>query len=135
MARDHSVKMKLTKAAAIAALSNGQVNFLDSNYQFDAADVATLTNDGFYVDSLGWVYYRKGEYRQAIEQLERAVNLTSNDPTITEHLGDAYRKIGKLREAGNEYRDALKKAQETEQVARLKDKLQVLENAQNASGH
>jgi Flp pilus assembly protein TadD len=91
--------------------------------------------DGFFIDSLGWVYYQKGEYRQAIEQLERAVNLTGNDPTITEHLGDAYRKIGKLREAGHEYRDALKKAQETDQVARLKDKLQVLENAQNASGH
>ena len=77
------------------------------------------------------MYYQKGEYKKAVEQLERAVNLTGSDPTITEHLGDAYRKIGKLREASHEYSDALKKAQEAEQVARLKDKLQVLENARN----
>ena len=48
--------------------------------------------DGFYVDSLGWVYYQKGEYRKAVDELEHAVNLTGDDPTITEHLGDAYGK-------------------------------------------
>jgi Flp pilus assembly protein TadD len=90
--------------------------------------------DGFYVDSLGWVYYQKGDYKHAVEQLERAVNLTGSDPTITEHLGDAYRKLGKVKEAGHEYTDALKKAQETDQVARLKDKIQVLQNAASA-GH
>ena len=30
-------------------------------------------NDGFYIDSLGWVYYQKGDYLRAVEQLERAV--------------------------------------------------------------
>ena len=43
--------------------------------------------DGFYIDSLGWVYYQRGQYQKAVDQLERAVNLTSSDPTITEHLG------------------------------------------------
>ncbi len=90
--------------------------------------------DGFYVDSLGWVYYQKGDYKRAVEQLERAVNLTGSDPTITEHLGDAYRRLGKVKEASHQYSDALKKAQETDQVARLKDKLQVLQNAASA-GH
>jgi len=66
--------------------------------------------------------------------LEKAVNLTGSDPTITEHLGDAYRKLGKIKEASNEYNDALKKSQETGQVARLKDKIQVLQNAASA-GH
>jgi predicted negative regulator of RcsB-dependent stress response len=66
--------------------------------------------------------------------LEKAVNLTGSDPTITEHLGDAYRKLGKTKEASNEYNDALKKSQETDQVARLKDKIQVLQNAASA-GH
>ncbi len=89
--------------------------------------------DGFYIDSLGWVYYQKGEYKKAIEQLERAVNLSGNDPTITEHLGDAYRKVGDLKEASHEYVDALKRASETDQIARLKDKIQDLKNAINGS--
>jgi len=72
---------------------------------------------------LGWVYYQKGDYKRAIEQLEMAVNITNNDPTITEHLGDAYRKVGKLREASQEYDDALKKSQEPEQMARVLERL------------
>ena len=47
------------KDAAIAAMSNGQVNFLDSNYQFNAADVASMQSGGFTVvkvndPSNGW---------------------------------------------------------------------------------
>jgi predicted negative regulator of RcsB-dependent stress response len=55
--------------------------------------------------------------------LERAVNLTGSDPTITEHLGDAYAKVGKGRDALHQYEDALKKAQDAEQIERLKLKL------------
>jgi Flp pilus assembly protein TadD len=89
--------------------------------------------DGFYVDSLGWVYYQKGQYQHAVEQLEHAVNLTGEDPTITEHLGDAYMKLGKLKEASHQYGDALGKAQESEQAARLKEKIAGIQNASNAA--
>ena len=68
-------------------------------------------------------------YKKAVEELERAVNITNNDPTITEHLGDAYRKMGKLKEAGHQYDDALKKSQESGQQTRLKDKIQDLRTA------
>jgi predicted negative regulator of RcsB-dependent stress response len=55
--------------------------------------------------------------------LERAVNLTGSDPTITEHLGDAYSKIGKERDALRQYQDALKKAEDADQIQRLKTKI------------
>ena len=61
---------------------------------------------------------------EAVKELERAVDLAGDDPTITEHLADAYAKIGKFKEANHLYKDALSKAKETDQVARLKDKLQ-----------
>lgn len=91
--------------------------------------------DGFYIDSLGWVYYQRGQYQKAIDQLERAVNLTSSDPTITEHLGDAYRKIGKYRDARQEYQDALKKSQEADQISRLKGKLANLGDVEQHASH
>ena len=80
--------------------------------------------DGFYIDSLGWVYYQQGHYQEAVKELERAVDLSGEDPTITEHLADAYQKLGKFKEANHLYKDALSKAKETDQVSRLKDKLQ-----------
>ena len=47
------------------------------------------------VDSLGWAYYRLGDYKQAVEQLERAVELEPADPDINDHLGDAYWRVGR----------------------------------------
>jgi Tfp pilus assembly protein PilF len=84
-------------------------------------------NDGFYIDSLGWVYYQKGDYMRAVEQLERAVEITVDDPTIIEHLGDAYEKIGKRDLALVRYRDALKRSKEEEQTKRIREKIQRLE--------
>jgi tetratricopeptide (TPR) repeat protein len=84
-------------------------------------------NDGFYIDSLGWVYYQKGDYPKAVEHLERAVEITVDDPTIMEHLGDAYEKAGRPDRAIARYREALKKTTESDQVKRIREKVQRLE--------
>ncbi len=44
-------------------------------------------DDGYYVDSLGWAYYRLGNMPEAVENLERAVELRPDDPIINDHLG------------------------------------------------
>ena len=72
--------------------------------------LAISPHDGFYVDSLGWVYYQRGDYDKAIEHLERAVALADDDPTIAEHLGDAYQQAGRTADALRIYRDALSRA-------------------------
>src|SRR5207245_2843271 len=46
-------------------------------------------DDGFYVDSLGWVYYQRGDYGRAVEQPERAVELAGRDPTVAGPLGSS----------------------------------------------
>ena len=84
-------------------------------------------NDGFYIDSLGWVYFQKGDYPKAVEQLERAVEITVDDPTIIEHLADAYEKAGKGDRALTRYRDALKLSKENDQLKRIREKIQRLE--------
>jgi Flp pilus assembly protein TadD len=84
-------------------------------------------NDGFFIDSLGWVYYQKGDYNKAVEQLERAVEITVDDPTIMEHLGDAYEKTSRLDRALQRYREALSKAKEADQIKRIEEKIHRLE--------
>src|SRR5262249_59114846 len=83
-------------------------------------------NDGFYIDSLGWVYFKRGDYPRAIEYLERAAELAGEDPTIVEHLGDAYHKTGRNDSALQSYRDALGQAKDAVQIQRLKGKIQGL---------
>ncbi len=61
--------------------------------------VAANPRSGAMVDSLGWAYYRLGDYRNAVEKLEEAVLLSPADPEINNHLGDAYWRVGRTIEA------------------------------------
>jgi tetratricopeptide (TPR) repeat protein len=80
-------------------------------------------DDGFIVDSLGWVHYRLGDYDAAVEQLERAVELEPGDPVINDHLGDAYWRVGRQREARYQWRRALTLEPEENTVADIEEKL------------
>ena len=62
---------------------------------------------GYIIDSLGWVYYKKALYDQAIVYLERAHKKMPQDATIAEHLADAYMKKFRLRDALRLYKKAL----------------------------
>ena len=74
--------------------------------------------DGFIVDSLGWAYYRLGEYDKAVTYLERAVELEPGDPVINDHLGDAYWRVGRMREARFQWQRALTFKPEPDVAAR-----------------
>lgn len=69
--------------------------------------VAANPHSGAVVDSLGWAYYRLGDYRNAVEQLETAVLLEPADPEINNHLGDAYWRVGRRIEAEFQWKRAL----------------------------
>ncbi|MGI8724230.1 MAG: tetratricopeptide repeat protein [Methyloceanibacter sp.] len=80
-------------------------------------------DDGYYVDSLGWAYFRLGNLEGAVEQLERAVELKPDDPVINDHLGDAYWRVGRKLEAKYQWEQALTLKPENEQVTTLKQKI------------
>jgi len=54
---------------------------------------------GAMLDSLGWGYYRLGDYKTAVEKLEAAVVIEAGDPDVNNHLGDAYWRVGRRIEA------------------------------------
>jgi len=62
---------------------------------------------GYIIDSLGWVYFQKGEYEEALKHLQRAAAIQPEDPTIAEHLGDVYAKNGMYGKALEAYTRAL----------------------------
>ncbi len=57
-------------------------------------------DNGAYLDSLGWYYFKKGEYERALKEITRAMeNLKKEDSVICDHLGDCYQALGKAPEA------------------------------------
>ncbi len=80
-------------------------------------------NDGYIVDSLGWVYYRLGEYGKGVQYLERAVELRPQDPVINDHLGDAYWRVGRRQEARFQWRRALSLGPEQDVAPKIQEKI------------
>lgn len=64
-------------------------------------------DNGYYIDSLGWVYFMRGEYDKAVAQLETASQLVRDDPVILEHLGDAYQSLSRFRDALAAYKKSM----------------------------
>jgi tetratricopeptide (TPR) repeat protein len=60
-----------------------------------------------YLDSLGWAYFRLGNYDQAEENLRRAADKTPNDPTVQDHLGELYARTNRFKLAAAHWERAL----------------------------
>ena len=64
--------------------------------------------NGYIVDSLAWAYYRLGRLDEAWKQIQRAVSLAQDDPTMWEHYADIARDHGHRDKARKGYKNALK---------------------------
>ena len=82
-------------------------------------------DSGYIVDSLGWGYYKLGEYEKAVPNLEKAAELMPIDPIVNDHLGDVYWMVGRKTEAEFQWRRALSFDPEEEEIQRIKKKLKV----------
>ena len=80
-------------------------------------------SSGYFVDSLGWVHYKLGNYDLAVAFLEKATMLEPMDAVITGHLGDAYWETGRVAEARFKWQYALTIATEDELKAEFTAKL------------
>ena len=78
--------------------------FAESGENLDEAVMLTKRaleidpNNGAYIDSLGWAYFKKGMYKEALIELEKAIKLEANSPDVSdikEHLKAVRKKLNK----------------------------------------
>jgi tetratricopeptide (TPR) repeat protein len=81
---------------------------LDESVKYIQKALRLDPNNGAYLDSLGWAYYKMDRSDLAEPSLEKAARLMSDDPTILEHLGRVYLRLGKENQAEQEWERALK---------------------------
>ena len=86
----------------------------DHNMNLDEAEamikraLESEPNNASYLDSLGWVEFRKGKFDQALSDLLRAAKAVErDDPVVFEHIGDTYLKLNRTAEALEAWRKAL----------------------------
>ena len=96
---------------------------LDEGMEMINKAVQQRPDDGYIVDSLGWAYYRLGNYEESVKKLERAIELKPEDPTINDHLGDAYWRVGRVLEAKFQWAHARDLKPEPEDLPKIEAKL------------
>jgi Flp pilus assembly protein TadD len=96
---------------------------LDDGVRMIKRAVEQRPDDGYIVDSLGWAYFRLGNFEEAVAQLDKAVELKPTDPTVNDHLGDAYWKVGRTLEARFQWAHARDLKPEPDDLKKIEEKL------------
>ena len=113
---------------------------LEQAEQYITRAMELRPDNGYIVDSLGWVYYMRAKpmmaagdvaggrkwLNKAIEELQRAHELTGGDPVISEHIGDAYLLLDDRRRALDKFEEAALLGPRPEEQPQLKQKLETL---------
>ncbi len=78
------------------------------NYALELIEraISIEPNNGYIIDSRGWVYYQLGDYESALSDLIKASELVE-DVVILEHLGDVYVKLNNIEKAIEAYQKVL----------------------------
>ena len=97
--------------------------------------LAEEPNNGAYLDSLGWACFKQNNLADAETWLRKAVERNAHDPTIRDHLGDVYFKLGRADLAAAEWEKSLAEwrrtpptESEADKVAQLEQKLSSLKH-------
>ncbi len=135
-------EVQFRKALAIDPHNPGVLNYLgymlaDQGQKLPEAlkliheAVELEPQNGAYLDSLGWVYFKLGQYPEAEENLRKANERMNSDPTVHDHLGELYEKTGNLKMAVSqwersmtEYAHSLAADADPEDVQKVQHKLE-----------
>lgn len=109
---------------------------LDEAFSLIQRAVTQEPNNGAYLDSLGWAYFKQGKLAEAEETLRKASDRSAHDPTVLGHLAEVYLKLGQtersaalMERALSEWQRALPADYEADKVTELDAQLKTLKRA------
>lgn len=63
--------------------------------------------NGYFLDSLGWIYFKKGDLQEALRQIKKAMIYVSPDPVLYDHLGEVHFSLRNFPEAHKAWKTSL----------------------------
>lgn len=113
-----------------------QLKDLDRAEELAKKALAMRPNDGYYLDTLGWVYFKRGTLDLAESSLEKAVSLSQDDSVIMEHYievliarGNVTKAKKLLREVTERDHSEITDKDKLEALDRLKKRLRELSSS------
>ena len=122
-------------------MSNGlalEVQFLASLLADHRSDKASLDRASLlaaslqdsripqFKDTMGWVYYRRGDFRTAVTLLEPAAANLPGLALAHYHLGMCYSSLGQFEKAADQFKAALAADPDTELEMKIKNGMKTI---------
>ncbi|MBL7545088.1 MAG: tetratricopeptide repeat protein [Bdellovibrionaceae bacterium] len=79
--------------------------------------------DGYILDTLGWILFKRGNKKEALKYLEAAIKFQPTVGVIAEHLGDIYRDLAMTEKAKNMYKKAVDLEVDKQKMRELEEKI------------
>jgi tetratricopeptide (TPR) repeat protein len=70
--------------------------------------LAIEPENGSYLDSIGWAYFKDGKFDLALENMKRAADQLQGNSVVQDHYGDVLFKLGRYDDAIGAWQKALK---------------------------
>tara|TARA_B110001454_G_scaffold218991_1_gene249086 strand:+ start:132536 stop:134371 length:1836 start_codon:yes stop_codon:yes gene_type:complete len=84
--------------------------------------------DGYILDTLGWILFKRGNKKEALKFLEAASKFQPTVGIIAEHLGDIYRDLSMVEKAKSMYKKAFDLEIDKKKAKELEQKILAIEN-------
>lgn len=65
-------------------------------------------NNGYFLDTIGWIEYKRKNYNKASFYLEKSISILPRSSEVLDHLGDCYLMLGRKSEAIFKWKSAMK---------------------------
>jgi len=96
---------------------------LDEALEMAHKALSSDPENGAYLDTVGWIYFKKGSYEEAKTFIEKAFQKRDQSAVVADHLGDVYEKLGMHTKAVEAWEAALQIDQDNEQIQEKINKL------------
>lgn len=100
---------------------------LDEAEKLSRRAVELDPQDGYILDTLGWVLFKKGDKKESMKLLEAANRFQPGVSIIAEHLGDVYRELSMIEKAKRMYEKAKSLEKDDKKIDELTQKIIAVE--------
>lgn len=124
----------------LQALNFLAYTYADSGTNLDEAEkmvrraIELQPNDGYILDTLGWILYKKGRVAEAIRVLEAAYKIQPDESVIAEHLADAYYQQQMPEKAKRLYQKAVEAETNVATIEKIRAKINAIDRQTQSLG-
>lgn len=109
-------------------------NHLDQAAELASHALSLQPNDGYILDTMGWIRFKLGKLDEAIKFLELAVKARPDEAIIAEHLGDAYLRHQMWQKAQKSYQKAAQMESDLGRSQKIQEKIANIRSQSQQTG-